>query len=164
MVAERRHCRGVFLQLQGISHALHARYSGDRQGSCLKEISTRDFVSSCHAFKGSYFAGPASGLKSSANAFAFGVPTPVTSSQPGVVCNAAWLVHGVPELASAGSAEQSVPKEITSVAEENGLTAPSLERKLTMALTKSTGALLPRICAAVKCSMWSGSWMVAVML
>jgi hypothetical protein len=49
------------------------------------------------------------GLKESAKACAFGTPTPVTLSQPGFVCSADALLHGVKKPV----ASQSVPKEMT---------------------------------------------------
>src|SRR5271166_4128008 len=60
-----------------------------------------------------YLAG-AGGLKASANALAFGVPTPVTLSQPTFVCRLVGSVHSVPENELGPPAEQSVPNEMTS--------------------------------------------------
>ena len=48
-----------------------------------------------------------------------------------------------------GTAEQSVPNEMTSVADEKGEFVPLLLRKLAKALMNVAGAWLPRICAAV---------------
>jgi hypothetical protein len=51
------------------------------------------------------------GAKESANAFPFGVPTPVTLSQPGPVCSAALILHGV--TVPRGTVPQSVPNGMT---------------------------------------------------
>ena len=61
-----------------------------------------------------YFTPAAAGLKASANAFPFGVPIPVTLSQPTLVCKADGLLHEVPSKSVLGRAEQSIPKETTS--------------------------------------------------
>jgi hypothetical protein len=55
------------------------------------------------------------GLKESAKAWAFGVPTPVTLSQPTFVCREVAALQGVPSKPTLGDTKvQSLPKETTS--------------------------------------------------
>src|SRR5580704_2416533 len=60
-----------------------------------------------------FFTVEGSGAKASANACAFGTPTPVTLSHPTLVCRLAGSLQVVPKKSSGPSAEQSVPNEMT---------------------------------------------------
>src|ERR1700677_1635420 len=94
-------------------------YRGLRRSPCRRKktkppLPSRAAEASFHPLQ-PYFAAAVAGLKTSANAFPFGVPPPVTLSQPTFVYSAVDLLHVVPSSSAAGSVEQSVPNESTSL-------------------------------------------------